>query len=91
MEDFENELKQSFLDEAEQLLRDVEKSYLDLEDNPNNPAILDQIFRVAHNLKGSAKAVGLNEVGQFAHQFENLLLKLKKMSFRLPPPSSVSC
>jgi two-component system chemotaxis sensor kinase CheA len=86
MQDFETELKISFLEEAEQLLSEVEKCYLDLESNPNNATILDQIFRVAHNLKGSSKAVGFNEVGQFAHQFENLLLKLKVGEIEITPP-----
>lgn len=85
MEDFESELKLSFLEEAEQLLTEVEKCYLDLESNPNDAAILDQIFRVAHNLKGSSKAVGFNEVGQFSHQFENLLLKLKNKELEITP------
>lgn len=85
MEDFESELKVSFLEEAEQLLTDVEKCYLDLETNPNDASILDQIFRVAHNLKGSSKAVGFVEVGQFAHQFENLLLKLKNGELTINP------
>ncbi len=86
MEDFESELKLSFLEEAEQLLSDVERTYLDLESNPDDATILDQIFRVAHNLKGSSKAVGFNEVGQFAHQFENLLLKLKNQELKVTPP-----
>ena len=85
MDDFETELKQSFLEEADQLLSEVEKSYLDLESNPNDIKILDQIFRVAHNLKGSSKAVGFNEVGHFSHQFENLLLKLKNQEIAINP------
>lgn len=85
MEDFEIELKASFLEEAEQLLIEVEKCYLDLESNPHEGGILDQIFRVAHNLKGSAKAVGFKEVGEFAHQFENLLLKLKNRELDISP------
>lgn len=77
MEDFEKELRLGFLEEAEQLLNDVEQSYLQLEQNPNESSIIDKIFRVAHNIKGSARAVGFTELGHFAHEFENLLLRLK--------------
>lgn len=77
MDDFEKELKSGFLEEATQLLSDVEQCFLSLEGNPDDPAILDKIFRLAHNLKGSSKAVGFNDLGAFTHEFESFLLKLK--------------
>ncbi len=76
--DFENELKTGFLEEAAQLIVDAEQCFLNLESSKNDPSILEQIFRLAHNLKGSAKAVGFNELGEFTHQLESYLLKLKK-------------
>jgi two-component system chemotaxis sensor kinase CheA len=85
MEAFEKELRLSFLEEAMQLLNDVEQCYLQLEVNPNDSAIIDQIFRVAHNIKGSARAVGFSEVGAFAHEFENLLLKIKNTEIEATP------
>ena len=77
MDDFERELKAGFLEEAAQLLTDAEQSFLSLEANPNDSALLDKIFRLAHNFKGSAKAVGFDQLGAFAHVFESLLLKVK--------------
>lgn len=85
MEAFEKELRLSFLEEAMQLLSDVEQCYLQLEVNPNDSALIDQIFRVAHNIKGSARAVGFTEVGGFAHEFENLLLKIKNTEIEATP------
>jgi two-component system chemotaxis sensor kinase CheA len=85
MEAFEKELRLSFLEEAKQLLTEVEQCYLQLEVNPNDTALIDQIFRVAHNIKGSARAVGFAEVGVFAHEFENLLLKIKKSELDATP------
>lgn len=78
MDDFELELKNGFLDEATQGIEEVEQCFLSLEANPNDSAIIDKIFRLAHNLKGSSKAVGFNQLGEFTHVFENLLLKIKK-------------
>lgn len=77
MDDFEKELKAGFLEEAAQLLADAEQCFLDLETNSTDISILEKIFRLAHNLKGSAKAVGFGEMGEFTHQLESLLLKLK--------------
>jgi two-component system chemotaxis sensor kinase CheA len=60
MDDFERELQQGFLEEAAQLISDTEQCFLALETSPEDKSILEKIFRLAHNLKGSAKAVGFN-------------------------------
>jgi len=75
--DFETELKLGFLEEAEQAISDVEQSFLALEANPNDTENINKIFRLAHNLKGSSKAVGFDEFGAFTHQFESFILKVK--------------
>lgn len=77
MEDFEIELKKTFLEEAEQLISEVEQCFLDMEQNKKSPANIDRIFRLAHNLKGSANGVGLTDVGEFTHQLETFLLQIK--------------
>ncbi len=77
MDDLEKELKVGFLDEASQLLADTEQCFLGLESSPDDSSLIEKIFRLAHNLKGSARAVGFLEVGEFTHQLESLLLKLK--------------
>ncbi len=77
MDDFEKELKVGFLEEAAQLLADAEQSFLCLESSPQDASLLDKIFRLAHNFKGSAKAVGFEQMGAFAHVFESFLLKVK--------------
>ncbi len=77
MDDFEKELKEDFLDESLQLLEDTEQSFLALENDKESSEILDQIFRLAHNLKGTSRAVGFGNVAEFTHEMENLILKLK--------------
>jgi two-component system chemotaxis sensor kinase CheA len=77
MEDFERELKEDFLEESLQLLEDSEQAFLALENNKESTELLDAIFRLAHNLKGTSRAVGFGEVAEFTHEMENLILKLK--------------
>lgn len=77
MDDFEKELKVGFLDEAAQLLSDAEQCFLNLETASNDPSIIEKLFRLAHNLKGSARAVGFADIAEFTHQLESLLLKIK--------------
>jgi two-component system, chemotaxis family, sensor kinase CheA len=86
LDDFEKELKVGFLEEAAQAIDDVEQSFLILEQNPTDKPVLDKIFRLAHNLKGSSRAVGFNEMGQFTHEFESLLLKLKEGQMQMSLP-----
>jgi two-component system chemotaxis sensor kinase CheA len=78
MDDFEKEVKLDFLTEALQLLDDSEQAFLALESDKNNVDLMNQIFRLAHNLKGTSRAVGFGDVAEFTHEFENLILKLKE-------------
>jgi len=77
MDEFEKELKVGFLQEAQQIITDAEQCFLDLESNPSDQSILEKIFRLAHNLKGSSKAVGFDAMGAFTHEFESFLLQIK--------------
>jgi two-component system, chemotaxis family, sensor kinase CheA len=78
MDDLDKEMKLCFIDEARQLLESAEQCFLDLESNPGSPEVIENIFRLAHNMKGTSRAVGFGEVAEFTHQLENLLLKLKE-------------
>lgn len=78
MNEFEKEVKQDFLVEATQLLNDAEQAFLALEGDKHNMALMNEIFRLAHNLKGTSRAVGFGEVAEFTHEWENLILKLKE-------------
>lgn len=86
MDDFEKELKIGFLEEASQALADVEQSFLTLEQDPSDRSVIDKIFRLAHNLKGSSRAVGFDSMGAFTHEFESLLLKMKEGTLQISPP-----
>ena len=77
MDELELELKTTFLGQADQLMVEAETCFLELESSPGDALILDRIFRVIHNLKGSSNAVGFEQIGDFCHGFENLLLRLK--------------
>jgi two-component system, chemotaxis family, sensor kinase CheA len=80
MDDFELELKMDFLSESEDLLANAEEAFLRLESERNNDLLLNEIFRLAHNLKGTSKAVGFDQLAELTHVAENLILKLKDKS-----------
>ncbi len=83
MDELELELKVGFLEEAAQLLQDAEQCFLQIESSPEDAETINQLFRLAHNLKGSAKAVGFSELGAFTHLIESLLLKIKKTEIKV--------
>lgn len=78
MNEFEKEVKMDFLVEATQLLNDAEQAFLALESDKHNMGLMNEIFRLAHNLKGTSRAVGFGDVAEFTHEWENLILKLKE-------------
>lgn len=78
MDEFEKELKTDFLIEAKDLLTGTEQCFLNLEKCGEDPENVNQLFRLAHNLKGSSGAVGFAELADFTHKLESLLLALKE-------------
>ena len=61
-----------FVTEAEENIANLENGLLKLE-REGDAALVAELFRYAHTLKGSAGAAGLTEMSQLAHTMENLL------------------
>jgi two-component system chemotaxis sensor kinase CheA len=77
MTDMDKELVDSFLGEAVDLVCAGESFILQIDAGHANTETWNGLFRIAHNIKGSAAAVGFGPLSQFAHQVENLLVKLR--------------
>lgn len=74
---FLKEIQDSFLIEATELLEQAESLFLSLERaDVDHTVTLDQLKRLAHNFKGSGKAVGFSDLSKFSHTIENLLVSL---------------
>jgi len=85
----QNELLKIFYEEAEEHLQLLESGLLQIEDIPDDPEIIDTMFRAAHTLKGSAGIVGLTPVSEITHVMENLLEKFRQHEM-IPEKSSIS-
>jgi len=77
------DIKQTFLWEAEELLATISEDLLDLEANPQDKELLNQVFRAAHTLKGSANLFGLSGVSQLTHALESVLDRLRSEELEL--------
>lgn len=73
-----------FLDEAEEMLGVWEQCCLKIERSPSIND-LNALFRSAHNLKGSSRSVGLEQVGGFIHTAEDLITRLQKQEIKVTP------
>ncbi|MBF7084203.1 chemotaxis protein CheA [Desulfallas sp. Bu1-1] len=67
----------TFIQEAREYLENINQGLLYLEENPADANMLDEIFRVAHTLKGSAGIAGLTEVQKLTHALEDVLGALR--------------
>lgn len=61
-----------FLQEAEEQIETLEQETLKLENDPSKER-LQIIFRAAHTLKGSSRAMGYQQFAQLTHEMENVL------------------
>ena len=62
-----------FLQEASEQLEILEQGLLRFEKDARNPALVQEIFRAAHTLKGGAGAAGFQEIERLTHVLESLL------------------
>lgn len=64
---------QTFFAEAEELLVSMESALLRMDDGETTPDIINEVFRAAHTIKGSAGLFGLDDIVAFTHKVENVL------------------
>ena len=65
MSEIEDRFLNIFLDEAQDLLETWEKACLQIDREPSKEGFVE-LFRVAHNLKGSSASVGLSKFSSFS-------------------------
>jgi two-component system, chemotaxis family, sensor kinase CheA len=65
--------RQTFREEADELLAELELSLLELEQNPADEELIDRVFRAMHTLKGSSAMFGFDDIAAFSHEVETVL------------------
>jgi len=79
------DLLQDFLQEAHDLLSDVDNKLVDLERMPDNKGLLNDIFRGFHTVKGGAGFLNATELVTLCHLTENLFDRLRNGELELTP------
>ena len=71
-----------FLDETLEMLEVLEEEVIKLEEEGEDPKLLQDMFRIAHTVKGSAGTIGHNRMADLAHSMEDILSKLRDGEFQ---------
>ena len=79
MNDEMKEILNDFLAEGTEMLEALDQHFVQLESDPNNAELLNEIFRAMHSMKGSAGFLGFTNLVEVAHQGESLLNKLRQL------------
>jgi len=69
---------QAYLQEAEELIADIEESVLALTSADNPGETVNRLFRDFHTIKGSGAMCGLDTVAGFTHHVEALLSRVRE-------------
>jgi two-component system, chemotaxis family, sensor kinase CheA len=80
-----DELLSEFLTETNENLDVIDVELVTLEKNPDNPGLIDNIFRLVHTIKGTCGFLGLPRLESVAHSAENILGKVRDGSMAATP------
>lgn len=68
---------ETFRQEADELLGEIEAVILLIEENPEDVDAINRLFRAVHTLKGSGGMFGLTDIANFSHGLESVLDKVR--------------
>lgn len=72
------ELRDIFKTASEEHLQKLEDGLLHLEKHPHDQAMLEEVLREAHTLKGDSRMLGVDTVETLIHQLEDSLGAVKR-------------
>lgn len=80
-----NQYLEVFIEESKEHLQACNEHLLELEKNPDNIQIVNEIFRSAHTLKGMSATMGYEDLASLTHQMENVLDAIRNQKLAFSP------
>lgn len=77
-DDLDFDILEIFIDEAGELLNELENAVEAWRSDPGNEAHADEMKRVLHTLKGGARLARLKELGDQSHDFETFVIRAQQ-------------
>ncbi|MGI2901785.1 Hpt domain-containing protein [Tolypothrix sp. VBCCA 56010] len=84
----DEELRDIYQIASEEYLQKLADGLQYLQKHPSDEAILEELLREAHSLKGDSRSVGVENVITLTHQIEEILLSLKASEIIFSPDVS---
>jgi len=66
------EFQQKYIEDAGELIAKLEAELMDFENNIENPATIQELFRVMHTLKGTSGMFGFQRIEELTHLLEDI-------------------
>lgn len=76
--DVDLDILEIFIDEAGELLNELEQAIEDWQAEPGNETHADEMKRVLHTLKGGARLARLKDLGDQSHEFETFIVRAQQ-------------
>jgi two-component system, chemotaxis family, sensor kinase CheA len=73
-----------FLAETREHLEQLNLTIVKLEEDPTDRATVEEIFRIAHSLKGMSATMGFSNIAELTHHMEDVFELLRQRSSGLP-------
>ncbi|WDV07814.1 chemotaxis protein CheA [Lysinibacillus irui] len=80
-----NQYLEMFIEESKEHLQACSEHLLELEKNPEDLAIVGEIFRSAHTLKGMSATMGFEDLADLTHKMENVLDAIRNEKISVTP------
>ena len=74
-----------FIDESKEHLQNLNQCLLDYEANTENLETVNEIFRIAHTLKGMSATMGFETIASLTHKMENILDGIRSHKLQTTP------
>ena len=80
-----NQYLEMFIEESKEHFQACNEHLLILEKNPNDIAIVNEVFRSAHTLKGMSATMGYEDIANLTHKMENVLDEIRNNKLHVTP------
>ncbi len=71
-------LQEAFLEEVLELLDNLNKQLLLLEDSPTDKDVINEIFRMTHSIKSESALVGFKNMSTISHRMEDIFERVRR-------------
>ncbi len=77
MQSQEDANRAAFIEEAQDLLAELETALLELEAQPDDRDLVARVFRAMHTIKGSGAMFGFDDIAHFTHDVETVFDRVR--------------